>query len=202
MSTGEEVHIMECWNTFGIQKPRPGKGLPITVEINPPLEGINPYLAGVYLEDDLGHVIMAHRGRIGGGKPGVGKSLFVDNYRGRWLAFREGNLEKRASFVGALDSLDFGPQLRDFVLEVARIKRLASPAQIPPECPIGPQVAADESPFASFPLWPGTPMPGVRSRRMQSARSPQDTQMPLFRVGRTAIYIFGLKCYYKAPCFQ
>jgi xanthine/CO dehydrogenase XdhC/CoxF family maturation factor len=52
----------------------------------------------------------------------------MDSFRGRLLAFREGNREKRAAFVGALGSLDFDPQLRDFVLEVDRIKRLASPA--------------------------------------------------------------------------
>ena len=81
-------------------------------------------------------MVLAHRGNIGGGRPGIGKGLFVASFRGRWLYGHEGNRRKKVAFVGALGalgSLDFGPQLRDFVLEVDRIKRLASPGWMPPQ---------------------------------------------------------------------
>lgn len=78
-------------------------------------------------------MVLAHRGNIGGGRPRIGKGLFVASFRGRWLDGHEGNRRKKVAFVGALGSLDFGPQLRDFVLEVDRIKRLAPPGWMPPE---------------------------------------------------------------------
>lgn len=127
MSSRDEVG-KKYWNAFGTKEPAEGRNLPITCEINPPLAGINRRLARVYLEDDFGQVILAHRGNIGGGRPGIGKRLFEKNYAGGWIVVQDGNLETHLAFVCALGSLDFGPQIRDIVLEVDRIKGLASAA--------------------------------------------------------------------------
>ena len=39
------------WNAFGIQRPDPEKSLQITVEVNPPLEGIERKMGGAFARD-------------------------------------------------------------------------------------------------------------------------------------------------------
>lgn len=61
------------WNCFGIARPDPEKALQITVEVNPPLEGMDRKVGGAFARDPhAGDIYFVHRGRIGGGQKGIG----------------------------------------------------------------------------------------------------------------------------------
>jgi hypothetical protein len=64
------------WICFGQENPTKAKSLTITVEINPPKKGINRRCAGLFVRDMEGKTYIAHSGRIGGGRKGVGKKGF------------------------------------------------------------------------------------------------------------------------------
>ena len=54
-----------------------GKSLQITVEVNPPLEGLDRKMGGAVTREasSVRHYLV-HRGRIGGGQKGIGAELF------------------------------------------------------------------------------------------------------------------------------
>lgn len=114
------------WNAFGVEHPVEGKSLSITCEINVPFSGINRRIAGGFAEDDFGGIYLIHRGKIGGGKKDVGKSLFVDNYHGEWVPMVDGKVESQVALIGALNSKRFSEQVKEFVLEVRDIKSKSS----------------------------------------------------------------------------
>jgi hypothetical protein len=112
------------WCPFGIDDPAHAKTLSITVEINPPLQGINRKVAGAFVLDSEGHIYLAHSGRIGGGKKGIGKSTFVTSYRhGNWqhVSWPDGS-RKPMVILGRLDTPDLPTQIGNFVRAVARFK--------------------------------------------------------------------------------
>ena len=67
-----------------------------------------------------------HRGEIGGGRKGIGKSLFVKNFRGEWERVLNGNRTSRLALIAALESKRFPQQVANFVHEVERIKSIKS----------------------------------------------------------------------------
>ncbi len=74
--------------------------------------------------DGEGVIVLAHRGTIGGGKPGVGKTLFWDNFMGPTDMLYDGLDMTTCAFVARLGTGTLLNDLRRFVDEVARIKRL------------------------------------------------------------------------------
>jgi len=111
------------WNPFGALR----GGLPLSsidcgVNIAP--SGIDRTVSGAFATDESGGHFLVHRGRIGGGREGVGKQLFLNNYQGRWLTARSGSETEDVALVGALDSDRFPRQLSAFVEQVRRMKLL------------------------------------------------------------------------------
>ncbi|MBK8196498.1 MAG: hypothetical protein IPK76_26115 [Lewinellaceae bacterium] len=115
------------WNAFGIGRPIPEKNNSITCEINFPYEGIDRRIAGVWGKDS-DNVVLLHRGKIGGGRKGIGKSLFLDKYRGEYVNILDGDTENHVALIGSLNSKRFLQQVANFVHEVHRIKNLAEDA--------------------------------------------------------------------------
>jgi hypothetical protein len=73
------------WNAFGEGKifdlslskaPAPA------LEINPPRVRIDRGIGGAFATDDRGRIYLIHRGKVGGGTPGVGKTNFLNWYTG------------------------------------------------------------------------------------------------------------------------
>jgi 5-methylcytosine-specific restriction protein A len=60
------------WNAFGTRNPKQNKMVPIGCEINFPLFGIDRRVSGGVAEDETGRLSLVHRGRIGGGRKGIG----------------------------------------------------------------------------------------------------------------------------------
>ena len=70
------------WCCFGLSDPSKRNNLTIIGEINPTKEGINRRNAGLFLRDVTGEVYLAHSGKIGGGRKGIGKRGFMSSFRG------------------------------------------------------------------------------------------------------------------------
>lgn len=111
------------WNAFGVGKPIAGKNNSITCEINLPYEGINRRIAGLFAKEGE-EVLLLHRGKIGGGKKGIGKELFWDHFRDDPFKILDGKINNNLALIGSLDSPHFVQQVSRFVHEVSRIKKL------------------------------------------------------------------------------
>lgn len=114
------------WNAFGVGKPQEASVLSITVEINFPWAGIDRKTGGAFARDAWGNVFVIHRGKIGGGKKGVGKSLFEHNYRGVWSFMEDGNSVSQVAIIGALNSERFARQAAQFVKKIEKLKSTAA----------------------------------------------------------------------------
>ncbi len=114
------------WNAFGVGRPEGGSGVAITCEINFPLYGIDRRTGGAFAQDRSGRVFVVHRGKLGGGRLGIGKSLFENAYRGVWEVMADGGEETPVALIGVLDSPRFSRQIAQFVRKIARIKDAAA----------------------------------------------------------------------------
>ncbi len=110
------------WNGFGVDQPLADRMNSLTGEINFPKTGIDRRTAGAFGRESDGNILVLHRGKIGGGQPGVGKNLFVDNFRGEFVTALDGKVENRFCLVGELHSNLFPRQVADFIWEIRRIK--------------------------------------------------------------------------------
>lgn len=111
-------------NAFGVEEPRWGTkyGHSIPCVVNVPFEGINRRIGGAFAVDGDDKVYLMHRGRIGGGRSGIGKSLFVENFRGKWKTVQDGDVLSNLALIGTLNNSDLPYQVAHFVKEVQRIK--------------------------------------------------------------------------------
>jgi hypothetical protein len=116
------------WNALGTKDPH-NRSVPITCELNLPVQGIDRRIGGIAAADAQGRTILAHRGRIGGGRQGIGSKLFWDNYEGKRVTVWDGDRESDVAAVAELGSPRFLRQIRFFVHEVERIKALAARSQ-------------------------------------------------------------------------
>lgn len=112
------------WNGFGIGRPTEGANNSLVGEINFPYENIVRNIQGAFAIEDNGNVLVLHRGRIGGGKPGIGKTYFTTNFRGDFVTAIDGDRETEFCLVGELNSKHFPRQVSNFINEIYRIKNL------------------------------------------------------------------------------
>jgi len=114
------------WNVFGMGKPPASGHLPITAEINFPWAGIDRKTGAAFAQDAWNHIYVIHRGKIGGGKKGIGKSLFEENYRGIWAWMTDGGALAQVAVIGELGSSRFALQAAQFVGKIEKLKSTAS----------------------------------------------------------------------------
>jgi hypothetical protein len=112
-------------HSFGVGKPLPGGVLAATGEINFPAGGIDRRTGGAFARDRKGQIYVVHRGKIGGGRRGIGKTLFDTHYRGIWALMEDGELETVVAVIGVLKSPRFPRQLAHFIHKIEQIKSLA-----------------------------------------------------------------------------
>ena len=83
-------------------------------------------VAGLFaVDDETGHTVLLHRGRIGGGREGIGKTSFMEWYSGTQVEFFDPSHddgEESAVLVADLESSEFLIQLEAFVDAVHRFK--------------------------------------------------------------------------------
>jgi hypothetical protein len=119
------------WNAFGLTNPTK-KSLSIIVEICFPLNHIDRRVGGAFAEDGTDKVIVVHRGIITRGeKTGTsgGKELFWNNYKGECINVTDKDRTSRLVLIGELLSPDFPSRVKDFIVEVERIKKIAKGKQ-------------------------------------------------------------------------
>ena len=123
----EEVTVPRYWNAFGLGKRKDGNQI-IVVEINPVLEGVTRQVAGLFAKDEsTGDIFLLHRGKIGGGRKGIGKEAFENWYRGKWAEVYDENKNKEESIlISSINSPNFITKLTLFVQEVAKFKEEVS----------------------------------------------------------------------------
>ncbi|MBI3512276.1 MAG: hypothetical protein HY064_16570 [Bacteroidetes bacterium] len=127
--TYNETELNRYWNGFGVGEPIKDKMNSLTGEINFPKTDIDRRVAGAFGREPNGNILVLHRGKIGGGKPGVGKNLFVGNFRGEFVTAMDGDTENQFCLVGQLNSKLFPRQVADFIFEIRRIKDLGNSGQ-------------------------------------------------------------------------
>ena len=112
------------WCVFGTENPKDFQSVSITVEINPPLGGINHRYAGVFLRDADGNFYIGHTGGLRGGYPGVGRSAFLAYYpqESREVVVWPDGRAKEVIIVGVLGQDDLPDRIRDFTFEVQSFK--------------------------------------------------------------------------------
>jgi 5-methylcytosine-specific restriction protein A len=109
------------WNAFGIG--HPASQVSIVVEINIPFKGIDRRIAGVFVKDGDGRVWLGYRGRIGGGRRGIGRKTFWKEYSGDKSVIQDNGKTDTYAKICYLDSPDFPERIKNFVIEVNEIKR-------------------------------------------------------------------------------
>lgn len=110
------------WNGFGHVMPEERGTLPLDVEINVPREGIHRNIGAVFLRGPRGRVLLAHRGRIGGGAKGVGAEAFWGRYDDQAVEVDDGDRASRVVVLGSLGDRRLLDSIADFVMTVAEVK--------------------------------------------------------------------------------
>lgn len=114
------------WNAFGLLKGARLSQLMITCEINFPFDGTNGRIAGCLLKDSEGQVWVGHRGRIGGGRKGIGKHLFNRQYTGEMALADEDGHAVQVALIGRLEDSLFLSHLAQFIEQVGKMKAAAA----------------------------------------------------------------------------
>lgn len=109
------------WNALGIGNPFKD-GSTIIAEINPPKTGIDRNIAGVFIEDKKGTIYLAHRGKIGGGRKGIGKEAFLDWYKEPLDLVFDEDRHVMLIVIGALDDEKLIESLATFTKSVSVFK--------------------------------------------------------------------------------
>jgi hypothetical protein len=110
------------WICFGVDDPAKKSMLSITLETNPPHEGVNRQVGGAFLRDGQGGVYLAHSDKVGGGRRGIGASAFLSFYtQGQRSFVPERNAE--LIILGRVDAPDLAKRVAAYTKEVARFKQ-------------------------------------------------------------------------------
>jgi hypothetical protein len=98
--------------------------LNISVEINIPTTGDSASVAGFFARDvATGHVLLMHDGRIGGGRPGVGKEAFLAWSRAALVPVTDSEGGQRCGIVvGHIEGQDLADRVWTYVRLVAAFK--------------------------------------------------------------------------------
>jgi hypothetical protein len=111
------------WNCFGLDDPARRSMLSITVELNPPHEGENRRVAGLFARDEANRIYVAHTGKVGGGRLGIGQKSFREFFRDAdWDEIGTSRGKREALVLGPIDATDFADQVAAFVHKVAEFK--------------------------------------------------------------------------------
>ncbi|MFA0358367.1 HNH endonuclease [Vibrio breoganii] len=124
---GEDEISPRYWNAFGLTcELNKNISNNIVVELNIPTTGVNRRVAGFFAKDKNGRVGLFHRGKIGGGRKGIGKQAFLN-----WASYEltsvltDGDSEG-AILVGIIGDSNFTSSLHQFLLVISKFKLLAT----------------------------------------------------------------------------
>jgi 5-methylcytosine-specific restriction protein A len=115
------------WLVFGFGTPQRRNN--ITLELNIPFEGISRQIQGLYAKDpQTNEVFLLHRGKIGGGRSGIGRESFMDWLKPPVVPILEpqksgkDKIAENIICVGSLEKPNFLNRIAALVHDVARFK--------------------------------------------------------------------------------
>jgi hypothetical protein len=122
----QDSGIPRFWNAFGVFDPD-DTSQTITVEINIAVESNSKQVAAFFAEDtETGEIYLLHSGKIGGGRPGVGKTSFLVWSRETLTDATERGEQLRSGIViGKLGAPDLIDRIWKFVQTVHSFKEAA-----------------------------------------------------------------------------
>lgn len=123
----KDAAVRRYWNAFGVYQPdHPAQS--ITVEINIPIDSNGGQVAGFFAEDaETGDIFLMHSGRVGGGRPGIGKSAFLVWSKAKLVEVSDEHGGIRTGIaVGKLDDADLINRIWAFVRSVQSFKDQAA----------------------------------------------------------------------------
>jgi len=112
------------WCAYGVDNPLVHKMVSITCEINPPRFGYNRRLAGLFVVDSKDTIYLAHSGKIGGGRKGIGKTAFMKSRDTNDIisVMFPDKRETDYILIGGIEDKDFLSSLAKFVHEISDFK--------------------------------------------------------------------------------
>ena len=120
---GEKGTKHRFWNCFGLGDPNSKGMLKIIVEINPPHASADLRVGGTFARDQEDRVYIAHSGKVGGGRKGIGQAALIQaRETDDWQEISTSRGLRKGLVFGPLDSLSFPNQIADFVRKVAAFK--------------------------------------------------------------------------------
>lgn len=117
------------WNAFGFGKPSGSSMGSIVTEINPPVAGINRRTGGAFTIDPDGQVYLVHNGKVGGGRPGIGKAQFLSYFGGRGGSLERakvGDGVDEVVVIGSMADPTLPAHVASFVRTVQEFKALTT----------------------------------------------------------------------------
>lgn len=119
----EDGATKRFWNGFGVSREiDQNKPNNITVEINIPFEGLNRSVAGAFAFDSEGEIYLLHRGRVGGGRKGIGKDSFLNWTSKNLTEVRTSKGIDSCIVIGSINDSNFIRNLSGFIHDVNRFK--------------------------------------------------------------------------------
>ncbi len=111
------------WNAFGVYEPDLS-AQSITVEINIPIDNNSGSVAGFFAEDkETGDIFLMHSGKVGGGRPGIGKSAFLVWSKHKLIEITDDSGKTRTGIaVGKLQDPGLAERIWAFVRSVQSFK--------------------------------------------------------------------------------
>jgi len=143
------------WCDFGVQDPATTDKLSITVEINVPHQGATGRVAGAFVRGADGHSYIAHSGKIGGGRKGIGKSAFSNFCRGgNWHTVTGDGVSREMMILGRVDHPSLVDSISHFTREVARFKKAGEDDALPPSSTKGAHAETFNAEFSGTKTYP------------------------------------------------
>lgn len=109
------------WNPFGIGVPTEKEHISPIVEINIPA-CLDRRVGGVFLKDPDNNIYLGHRGKIGGGKLGVGKNTFFEKYSGKIIRAIDDSQSNPIAIISCIYDDNIINNIKQFLVAVCKIK--------------------------------------------------------------------------------
>ncbi|HWD26672.1 MAG TPA: hypothetical protein VG387_05885 [Rhizomicrobium sp.] len=129
--TSSKDRVERYWNGFGVFEPGV-KRLEIVVETNIPTQRNTGWIAGFFAKDtETGNVYLMHSGKVGGGRPGIGKTAFLAHANEKLEPVQEKPGHQRLGIVIArIGARDLVSRLWRYVEKVKHFKDAADAGKL------------------------------------------------------------------------
>jgi hypothetical protein len=118
--------LSRYWCAYGTMDPNKHSSVNITCEINPPIQGIDRRCGGIFVKDSSSSLYLAHSGKVGGGREGIGKQNFLKRYSGSLeeIEWSDG-VTAEVVLLGRIGGRSFISNLADYIRAVEAFKAKA-----------------------------------------------------------------------------